>query len=1108
MTKKPVFWIVCSILFTASVLFTLKYFPKAYPIVSLDLQMDRQAAVETASGLAEKYGWGPEQFRQAAVFGVDEQVKNYVELEIGGADAFRNLIQKELYFPYTWRVRLFRENTTNETLVRFTPEGSPYGFREKLAEDEPGPSLSADSALAVAVTAARETWNVDLQAFSLVEKAKELRPGGRTDHTFVYERTETTLGEARYRLRLVVSGNKLTELTHFVKIPEAFSRMYQEMRSANNTIATSALIAAAILYIVGGCVIGLFLLLKQGWVLWRKALFWGLFVAFMQVLAQINQWPLSWMTYDTALTAQWFMMQQIVMLLLTFLGEGLLLTLTFMAAESLTRKAFPNHIQFWRIWSSDTAGSKPVLGRTIGGYLAVGFFLAFDVGLYFFASKVLGWWTPSSPLFDPNILATYMPWLSSIAISLHAGFWEECLFRAIPIAGAVLLGKRYGKTALWVIGAFIVQALVFGSAHANYAQQPSYARVVELIIPSVGFGLLYFYLGLLPAIVLHYVVDVVYIGMPLFVSTAPGIWIDRTLIILFTLVPLAVVLYRRIRAGKWQDITQKHCNASWKPAEKPAQQKEDAPQQEKQALSPAKGRILMIAGIAGLAVWFFFGNFQNHAPDIKTQRTQAMETARQALADRNIELSDTWQLLSSVQEPLNDDDRFIWQTAGEEAYKTLMGSFISPPRWRCRFVQFEGDVAEKAEEYQVYINGSGSVIRFRHILPEDRAGAELDKDAAQDIAVKQLLDQYNLNAADLKPISAEPSKLPGRRDWAFTWADTANHPLEQGQARIAVTVSGDRVTDSYRYIHIPEEWQRQQRNKANQNQIITILMTLAIAGIFISGAVYAIIRWSKKQFSVSFFLIIFLSLLILGVIKLFNSWQFMMSQFSTAEPFANQLYIAVAASVIVLLFMSAGFGLINGFIYTWKPVQAGTRSPASEYLAGFGTGLLIVGLLTLLESVFKPSLTPVWADYGALNNSVPLVNLGLGIIPSYIMAATLGLIIFITVDRGTQNWTRRKVLYTVLLFTAGFLVSGASPDSIQYFLVAGAATGIIYVLLYVFVLRFNLAVIPVIVAAEMIINAAEQGITGAFPASVPGNAAGIIVIGLISFFWYKALRKA
>ena len=90
------------------------------------------------------------------------------------------------------------------------------------------------------------------------------------------------------------------------------------------------------------------------------------------------------------------------------------------------------------------------------------------IGFYLFSTRYLGWWSPSEMLFDPNVLATYVPWFSPIAQSLNAGFIEECLFRAIPLAGAVYR-NYFGIKKLVDSCSIYFQAVVFGAAHANYA---------------------------------------------------------------------------------------------------------------------------------------------------------------------------------------------------------------------------------------------------------------------------------------------------------------------------------------------------------------------------------------------------------------------------------------------------------------------------------------------------------------------------------------------------------------------------------------------------------------------------------------------------------------
>ncbi|MFQ5632462.1 MAG: hypothetical protein ACE5I1_27145, partial [bacterium] len=304
MFRKPIFWTGFAVVSIACVFYSVRYFSQAFPLVTLDLKMDRETALQSAKELAEKYDWGPAECQQAASFGVDSEVQTYVELEVGDTEAFSEMLAGDLYSPYTWQVRHFKENETNESRIRFTPAGKPYGFVEKLPEDAPGASLQPDSARTIAENAARTHWQIDFSAYQLVEASQENRPGGRTDHTLVYERPNVKLGDdGQYRLRLTVSGDRFTELTHFVKIPEAFSRKYEEMRSANDTIAFGSVMAMGVIYILGGCIIGLFFLLRQRWVIWRKPLFWGLFIAFLQFLAGMNQLPLAWMGYDTALSS-------------------------------------------------------------------------------------------------------------------------------------------------------------------------------------------------------------------------------------------------------------------------------------------------------------------------------------------------------------------------------------------------------------------------------------------------------------------------------------------------------------------------------------------------------------------------------------------------------------------------------------------------------------------------------------------------------------------------------------------------------------------------------------------------------------------------------------
>src|SRR5262249_21577413 len=155
----------------------------------------------------------------------------------------------------------------------------------------------------------------------------------------------------------------------------------------------------------------------------------------------------------------------------------------------------------------------------------------------------------------------------AIAQAGQAGFWEECLFRAAPLATAALIGQKVGKRRLFIGAAMILQALVFGAGHAGYANQPAYARGVELIIPSFVFGTLYLMFGLLPGIVSHFTYDSVWIALPLFVSSGVRAHFEQAIVILAVLVPFWAVLADRVRSATWTQIPADALNGAWKPPE-------------------------------------------------------------------------------------------------------------------------------------------------------------------------------------------------------------------------------------------------------------------------------------------------------------------------------------------------------------------------------------------------------------------------------------------------------------------------------------------------------------------------------------------------------------
>jgi hypothetical protein len=1097
-SRRPLFWVLFSLLSLSGIIFTWKFFTQAFPIASIDVKVDRQQVLAQASDLAKKYSWGPKIYRQAASFEVDSQTKNYIELEAGGTQAFNEMITGTLYSPFTWQVRHFSEGKTNETLLSFKPDGTPYDFLEKIAETVPGEKLSPTQAQKLAEQKATADWDINLEEYSLIESSQEIRATGRADHTFTYERP-VALGEAHYRLRLTVTGDKLTEVNHFIKIPEGFFLRYAQMRSSNKVISSMARMAMYILYFLFGCCVGLFLLTRQKFILWRPALIWGLILAFLQLISSFNELPLRWMQYDTALSAQNFLLQQSVNSFINSLVMLLLYTLSFAAAEGLTRKAFGGKIQFWKLWSPNVANSLPVLGRTIGGYLMVGFDLALIVTTYLITRTFFGWWLPSDTLINPNILATYLPWFSPSTQALGAGFWEECLFRAVPLASAALIGKRFGKRNLFLVIGFILQALIFGAAHADYPTQPAYGRLLELILPSFIFGGIYLVYGLLPGIVSHFIFDLVLMAMPLFISSAPGAWIQQGAVIIWGAIPLLVIIYFRFRKGSWTTLKKNDLNEGW--TTPPSSEGSSTTKESKPLFSFGKKTIpaTVLVGISTLALWMFTTQFKQDASAVHVTHSEAITIAQQALADQKLDTS--WQALPIMYEGKDVANRYVWQDGGEEGYQKLVALYYVPqPQWIVRFAKFTGDLEQRAEEYTVYIAHDGTPIRIAHRLPEKQSVPSLSEERARRLAHEALLERFNLDKEKVEEVSATPAKHPERTDWTFVFNNQEISTFKDGngKARITITISGNTITDIRRFIHVPEEWARNDRNQITLFSVINALSSFLLmlcAGIL---ALYALISFN---FSLASLLSLFAAIIGLNIASYANSWPTFIALFATSEAWSGQVFRTLASLSMSMIVISLIISFVFSMAYHMQKKDAHKKNLAL-IIPAVVAGILFAATSSVLKLV-SPSLAPLWASFGINNSYFPLIGTSISVLTTFLYGASILLAVVLVINMLSSSWTKYTWLYSLALVVTGFLITSSAIDSISMWVLKGIIIGIILVIYQATLLRSFPSLIILTAATSTCLGSLQQMVFGAFPGAFFGNFLGVVAIIAVATYAYK-----
>jgi hypothetical protein len=1119
-TRTTGFWSVFTAVSLVSAFFGAKYFFKVTPMLSLNMQMNRDQALQDASQLSQSHDWQPSKFDSATAFQHDGLVQFFAELECGGVETFKTMIKEKLYQPYKWHVRHFKEQVTQENHVFFTPEGHPYGFELKFADtDNPG-NLSVSEARALALKLAQKDWNISFDDYKEIEVSKDEKPSGRLDHTFLYERTNKKLGEeGKYRIRLVVSGNKFSQLTQFVHVPESFIRRYTEMRSKNNMFVSGFWMIFRILYLILGCLIGGFILIRKRRYLAVPTLIAVGTLAILSILTTLNSLPLMWMGYNTATSSTSFIATAIMSGIFGALMNGVTFLLVIGAAEGFDRWAFPNHIQFWKSWGKKVGGSLNILGQTLGGYGLFCFELLLMTVTYYILSRWFGWWMPTGTLIDPNILATHVPWFNSFVPSLTAGFWEEFANRALPIAGALVLGRYLGREKLFLAIAFIGQAIIFGGLHTFYAQQPVYFRIVELFIPSLIWGAAYLLFGLLPGIICHYIWDLMWFSFPIMASNAPGMLFQKFMILLVGFAPLLVVFYRRFQVGAWKYVSDSDRNEGWKVPAIVTHAKETI-KSAVITLSANTQNIVLGLGIFGLASCFVFGQLKNTNPPLNISKTQAIESAQKALHTLpNTEKK--WTILSQAAareivapscsaagckpNPSQHAHSFIWRTQ-KDLYSTLLGTYLPSAHWQIRFASFEGDLIERTEEYRVFVNTDGNVYRISHTLPEQTKGSSLSQGEARGIALAGAKHFFNLGPNELKEISAFDIERPHRKDWTFTFQDTSRELKEDGQARVSIIIGGKTVIDYERFVFVPETWARTETNRLSflgSFSMICLLFILLLSLLAAGTAGHLIFaHFNMKNFL--FFFGIFTSVSCIYIYNAFPAWNF---NFLTAQPFSSQIFSMVATMLSGALLQGFLSAVLAGHVFIFVK---GTRYRKTTLLPVVGMALVggLCGIVTLVGK-FLPTLNPQIADISTLNSYLPTLNVTLWLLSPFIKVTALFVLLARFVNTFTNNWKKRTVLGAALIICSGIvtaLMMGGAQSIVGTFVI-GIPLGIGLLLTHYYIISNDLSLVVPATAGLFIFTALHTGLMNGYPGAFMSSIIGIIVIAGFGFLWFTRIAS-
>ncbi len=692
-------------------------------------------------------------------------------------------------------------------------------------------------------------------------------------------------------------------------------------------------------------------------------------------------------------------------------------------------------------------------------------------------------------------------------MALQAGMMEESLFRAVPLAGAALLGRRFGHEKAFIVVALVLQAVVFGCAHANYPGQPAYARPVELFVPSLVWGFVYLRYGLVPGMLFHFGFDLVLMSIPLFVTDAPGIVVDRAMVIGILAVPLIVIVVQRLRAGRLVDLPDSERNAAAQVVPPEARVAQDAVvdavgEAAPSPALPAGARIrrrdalpwvaLALVGAVGLGLRL---GTPLDAPPLAIDRDQALAIAQHALATRGVALDANWHRSAkavAVSDPTGA--RFAWREGGAALYGRLIGTWLPPPHWEVRFARFDGDVALR-EAWRVVVVGDrpapDGVRLIEHDIPESRPGKRLAEADARAVANAAIADWVKRPPAALRPVAAQAAERPARVDWTFVYADPSVALPAGGEARIVAAVDGDEVAVVGRSLFVPDAWERAERERdaaLRLPRIALAIVGLAFTVALVVSLVKRLARGEASKRGAAVAAITMVVAVASGVLLELDATQF---GFTVAEPFDAQMLrvamqwtgVVAAAAVFGALFAAVGVRLASRA----DTVGLAAAPSMRRWLPPAALAMLVAGIAGYAR-LFGPASSPRVPAVGAVDASSPALGALLGQL-SFPVTASLFLVVLALLSSRRRS---TEAVVAVGLVVVAMLARASSPEPTAAAVVASGVGGALAWAIFRTLIRER----PWIVAPTLLCLALVRGVVSmvepAFPGERLADAASIV----------------
>lgn len=957
-----------------------------FPTITTPVTMDQSDAIAQARIINHKdtLGLHAEKLMLSASYLTDSQTNNYLTFNDRTQKTLNQSLKNKKIQTSYWAVRLFVPQEIQENYFYFTPTGKPYGFEMLLAQEKNLPDISKEQAIALAQ---KKLINYPLEGINhknyVLKNYAQEKLDQRINHEIIFEDTTQSLIEAKLQIKIIVSGDQITTLKPQIKLPENFLREFQNMQSFNGALGSYGSVFVFIGY--GSLILyALFKGSRKKQINWRDNCLAGALLTIFSFLNNLNNLPLMWFSnYKTTQVPSVFLSEQVIVFISLAISNFVFFTIIFSAAEYLSRLYFPRHQQLWRWWERESASSPQTIYLVMIGYIIFGLSTGYVAIFYLTAQHLPQIWIPAGSLFEPNIIALYQPFLESFSQSLQAGTIEECLFRAVPIASALILGKHYKKPWLFLALILPVQAIVFGVAHASYPQQPFYIRTVEMFLPFLAYGLVYFYHGLIPCIIGHYLYDVYQFSGMIFNMNTQGIWVQKMACIFCLLLPAFIVLRGILLnpQGLKNPLPRKFLNETWKPSAS----RNILSEKNTTTETTISTKSFTLAAIFGLLSFGMLYQIWQTSPTLTQplaiSKTEAAIQAQNIAKAQNINLNDKWQQ-NQIAILTNDTSlRYLIDSLGDKEVEDLLKnpvlesqngklnleSFLPHYAWQIRFARFEGTQTEKSNELEVLVTRNKTT--FNHHFSENEVMPSLDEQQAITMATQHLKQSFPQTTFS-RVKTASTTTAEKRVDWQFTFEFQGSEKLKSIQPRVDIHIVGNNIASELHYLFVPEKWLIDQQTRMDETNVIQYVLLLGYSIIYLvilGFACQAFLQTSDRYV----FKITALCIALLFLIDVVNSWPILTFNFATAIDYQNQIIITTTSQIIQLFFLAIPPALMMLFCTTRQDKLTQSQQLGKTLITGVCLGLGLLAIMAGINAHVQPNLNWFYGQIIELSTFVP-----------------------------------------------------------------------------------------------------------------------------------------